>query len=111
MGGIEVIAVGGRSGLKQFIDLPYTLYRNDPHWVPPLRIAVRDLLDRKKHPFYRDADAELFLARQNGRVVGRIAGIIDKAHNRVHEENAGFFGFYESVNDPDVAAALLARAR
>jgi GNAT superfamily N-acetyltransferase len=111
LGGIEVVAVDGRSALKQFIDLPYTLYRDEPHWVPPLRIAVKELLDRKKHPFYQNAEAEFFLARQNGRVVGRIAGILDKAHNRIHEENAGFFGFYESVNDPAVAAALLARAR
>jgi GNAT superfamily N-acetyltransferase len=111
LGGIEVVEVGDRGGLKQFIDLPYTLYRDDPHWVPPLRIAVKELLDRKKHPFYLNAEAEFFLARQNGRVVGRIAGIVDRAHNRVHEENAGFFGFFESVNDPDVAAALLARAR
>jgi GNAT superfamily N-acetyltransferase len=111
LGGIEVIEVDDRSGLKQFIDLPYTLYRDDPHWVPPLRIAVKELLDRKKHPFYLNAEAEFFVARQNGRVVGRIAGIVDKAHNRVHEEEAGFFGFYESVNDPAVAAALLARAR
>jgi GNAT superfamily N-acetyltransferase len=111
LGGIEVVAVDDRSGLKQFIGLPYTLYRNDPHWVPPLRIAVKELLDRKKHPFYLNAEAEFFVARQNGRVVGRIAGIVDRTHNRVHEENAGFFGFYESVNDPAVAAALLVRAR
>jgi GNAT superfamily N-acetyltransferase len=111
LGGIEVVEVDDRSALKQFIDLPYTLYRDDPYWVPPLRIAVKELLDRKKHPFYLNADAAFFLARQNGRVVGRIAGILDKAHNRVHEENAGFFGFFESVNDPAVASALLARAR
>ena len=79
--------------------------------MPPLRIAVKELLDRKKHPFYANAEAEFYLARQDGRVVGRIAAIIDRAHNRFHEENAGFFGFFECVNDPAVAEALLARAR
>ena len=79
--------------------------------MPPLRIAVRELLDREKHPFYPNAEAEFFLARRNGAVVGRIAAIIDRAHNRFHEENAGFFGFFESVDDPEVAAALLPRAR
>ncbi len=111
MGGTEIVAVDGKQGLKRFIELPYTLYRDDPHWVPPLRIAVKELLDRAKHPFYANADTEFFVARQNGRVVGRIAAILDRGHNRFHGERAGFFGFYESVNDPAVAGALLAHAR
>src|SRR5262249_36025956 len=87
------------------------LYRNDPYWVPPLRIAVKELLDRRKHPFYRDAEAEFFLARQDGRVVGRIAAILDRAHNRYQEENTGFFGFFETINEAAVAEALLVAAR
>ena len=110
MGGIEVSTAEGKSGLKQFVELPYRLYRNDRHWVPPLRIAVKELLDREKHPFYRDAEAEFFLARRDGEVVGRIAAVLDKAHNRFHSEEAGFFGFYESIDDQAVAKALLDRA-
>ena len=86
------------------------LYRGHSHWVPPLRIAVKDLLDRSKHPFYANAEAEFFLARRDGQVVGRIAAIFDRAHNRFHEEQAGFFGFFECVNDAAVAKALLDRA-
>jgi len=108
---IEVTGVDGKKALKEFVELPYTLYRDDPYWVPQPRIAVKDLLDRAKHPYYANAEVEFFLARQNGRVVGRIAAIIDRAHNRVHEENAGFFGFFESVNDLEVTRALLSRAR
>jgi hypothetical protein len=78
--------------------------------VPPLRIAVKELLDREKHPFYANAEAEFFLARRDGQVVGRMAAILDKAHNRFHEENAGFFGFFESIDDQAVAKALLDRA-
>jgi GNAT superfamily N-acetyltransferase len=111
LGGIEVVAVDSKGTLKQFVELPFTLYRNDPHWVPPLRIAVRELLDRKKHPFYANAEAEFFLARHEGRVVGRIASIIDRNHNRFHEEDAGFFGFFESIDDVRVARALIERAR
>lgn len=110
MGGIEVAAVDGKEALKQFIELPYSLYRDDPHWVPPLRIAVKELLDRAKHPFYANADVEFFLARQDGRVAGRVAAILDKAHNRFHEEEAGFFGFFESIDDATVAEGLLSRA-
>jgi GNAT superfamily N-acetyltransferase len=108
---VKVVAVGDRGGLKEFVELPYTLYRHDAFWVPPLRIAVKELLDRKKHPFYANADAEFYVAKQNGRVVGRIAAIVDRAHNRFHEESAGFFGFFECVNDVGVAEALLTRAR
>jgi GNAT superfamily N-acetyltransferase len=108
---VKVVAVGDQGGLKEFIELPYTLYRHDACWVPPLRIAVKEILDRKKHPFYKNADAEFYIARQNGRVVGRIAAIIDRAYNRFHQENAGFFGFFECVNDAAVAEALLRRAR
>ena len=111
MAGIEVVAVDSQRSLTEFIELPYRLYRDDPHWVPPLRIAVKELLDRRKHPYYANAEVELFLASRNGATVGRIAAIIDKAHNRVHEENAGFFGFFEAVNDPAVAQALLTSAR
>ena len=108
---IEVVAVDGRRALQQFVEFPYSIYRDDPHWVPPLRIAVKELLNRSKHPFYANADAEFFLARRDGRVAGRIAAIVDRNHNRFHEENAGFFGFFESENDPNVARGLLAAAR
>jgi GNAT superfamily N-acetyltransferase len=111
LAGVEVVAVDGKAALSKFIELPHTIYQGDPYWVPPLHIAVRDLLNRKKHPYYQNAEAELFLARRNGNVVGRIAAIIDKAHNRFHGESAGFFGFFESVNDQAVADALLRQAR
>jgi GNAT superfamily N-acetyltransferase len=111
LGGIEVVGADNPKALKQFVELPYRLYRDYPHWVPPLRIAVKELLDRAKHPFYADAEAEFFIAQKDGQVVGRVAAILDKAHNRFHEEKAGFFGFFECINDPAVADALLQRAR
>ncbi|HLI83574.1 MAG TPA: hypothetical protein VKV17_06625 [Bryobacteraceae bacterium] len=71
---------------------------------------MKDLLDRAKHPFYKTAEAEFFLARGNGRVLGRIAAILDRAHNQFHGEDTGFFGFFESVDNAAVAEALLSRA-
>jgi GNAT superfamily N-acetyltransferase len=108
---IEVRPVDDKKALKDFVELPYAIYRDDPYWVPPLRIAVRELLDRKKHPYYANAEVEFFLARRDGEVTGRVAAIIDRAHNQAHQESAGFFGFFESCNDVDVAAALLQTAR
>jgi GNAT superfamily N-acetyltransferase len=111
LGGIEVVAVNCKKALNEFVELPFSLYRGDPNWVPPLRIAVKELLDQKKHPFYANAQAEFFLARQDGQVTGRIAAIVDRNHDKFHQEKAGFFGFYESTNDVAVARALLERAR
>ncbi len=108
---IEVVAISGKSGLKEFVEFPHSIYANDPHWVPPLHIAVKELLDREKHPFYKNAEAEFFVARRDGRTVGRIGAIIDCGHNQFHEEKAGFFGFFESIDDPAVAKALLDTAR
>jgi hypothetical protein len=73
-------------------------------------MMVRDLLDTKGNPFYRQAHRQLFIARRDGRPVGRIAAIENRAHNTFHADRVGFFGFFESVNDPEVARALLRSA-
>lgn len=62
---------------KQFIELAYELNSNDPYWVPPLRADVNELLNPKKNPFFKHADLQLFLAKQDDKVVGRISAHID----------------------------------
>jgi len=109
--GVEIAAVVGKKALHEFVELPFEIYRNDKYWVPQLRIAVKELLDRDKHPFYAGADAEFFLARRDGKVVGRIAAVINRNHDKFHDEKAGFFGFFESIDDVAVARALLETAR
>ena len=106
---VEVVPVRGRRAFSRFIGLPWRLLdrRAYPQWVPPLRASVIDNLDRKGNPFYQEADRELFLALDRGRVVGRIAAIENRWHNAFHQDRVGFFGFFESVDDPAVAAALL----
>ena len=64
MGSVEVVSVDGKRGLKEFIEFQYTLYSGDPYFVPQPRMAIKDLLNREKHPFYVNADMELFLARR-----------------------------------------------
>ena len=104
---LEIIPASSRRDLNRFIDLPFRLYDEvrHPHWIPPLRLTVRDALDRSK-PFYRDADRQLFLAIKDGAVVGRIAAIENRAHNRFHGDTVGFWGFLEVVEDQEVANAL-----
>ena len=92
---------------RRFVELPYKLYRDNPHWIAPLRMAQKDILNTKRHPFYKTSDVEMFLARRDGRVVGRIMAILNRAHNEFHNERAGFFGFFEVENDEQAAGALL----
>jgi hypothetical protein len=96
--------------LGSFVELPYRLYAGDPDWAPPLRSDVRWMLDEKKNPFWKHARKRLFLARRDGRVVGRIAAIADDEHNRVHGDRTGFFGFFECENDLEAAKALFEAA-
>ncbi|MER3525002.1 MAG: hypothetical protein C4326_13370 [Ignavibacteria bacterium] len=94
-----------------FITFAWRIYEGNPHWVPPLLMDRRKLIDRQRNPFYKHATMELFLAERNGELVGRIGGIINDNHNKEHNENIGFFGFFECVNDQDVANALFDTAR
>lgn len=108
--GVEVRTVHGRADLARFIDLQWRIYADDPNWVAPLRMDVRALLDRAKHPFHKHAEVELMLAWRNGQVVGRIAAIVNHLHNDFHDDRVGFFGLFECIDDSDVAAPLLAAA-
>jgi GNAT superfamily N-acetyltransferase len=103
---IDVAPVRGRADHRAFIDLPFRLYHHDPMWVPPLRRDVAHLLS-PSHPFHAHAQVELFLARnRRGRVVGRIAAVKNDAHLAQHGDGAGFFGFFETERDPEIAAAM-----
>ncbi|MEO7653256.1 MAG: N-acetyltransferase, partial [Bryobacteraceae bacterium] len=106
---MEIVPADDNRAIGQFIDFPYRHYRNDPYWIAPLRLAQKDLLDTAKHPFYRHAEMCCFLARQDGKIVGRVAAILDK--NQFEPDASGFFGFFESVDSQPVANALLSAAR
>ncbi len=94
-----------------FIKFQWKPYVGDPNFVPPLLMDRRKLIDRKNNPFYKHSSMEMFLAERDGEVVGRIAAIINDNHNKEHNENIGFFGFFECVNDQKVANALFDAAK
>jgi hypothetical protein len=104
---IQLKAVESKSEWSTFIDLPWSIYKNDPNWVPPLKIAIKDILDVNKNPFFKHASMHPFLAFKNEKCVGRIIGILDENHNRFHSEKVAFFGFFECINDQEVADLLL----
>lgn len=110
MSAIEVTEVLSRSDLKAFIRFPWRIYNENANWVPPLTADVRNRLNRRKNPFFEHGAASYFLARANGEVLGRIAAIKNELHNQTHNDQVGFFGWFESVDRADVAEALLDRA-
>lgn len=110
MSKIDVIPVTNSRDLREFMLLPWKIYRGDPHWVPPLVMDLKKLFDKTKYPFFQHSEADFFLARRNGETVGRIAAILNNNHNAFHHERCAFFGFFETVNDQAVATALLEKA-
>lgn len=106
---MEIIEVKKGKWLKKFIDFPYSLYSKDPLYVPLLKREVRDQLT-SKNPFFQHAEAKYFVADDDGKTVGRIAAIINQRHKEFHNEEVGFFGFFETLNDPAVSGRLLEAA-
>jgi hypothetical protein len=104
---VQITAATSRRDVNRFIDVPWRLIdrKQYPQWVPPLRVSVKDVLDRK-NPFYNNAERELFIAYRDGKPVGRIAAIENRAHNEFHGDKVGFFGFFECADDPEAAGAL-----
>ncbi|MDQ3433527.1 MAG: hypothetical protein M3481_02395, partial [Actinomycetota bacterium] len=96
MPSVGVRPVDSRSDLRAFIDLPYRLHANSEQWVPPLKIERRLFLDKRFNAYFSHADAALFLARREGRVVGRISAQIDHAFNEYQGNDWGQFGFLEA---------------
>ena len=109
---IRVEAVKTKKDLTSFIDFPHELYAGDSNYVPELFIAQRDLLSPGKHPFHEHSSLQCFLAYdEKNKLKGRIAAIDNKNHNTFNKVNDGFFGFFDCVNDKEVANALLDKAK
>jgi hypothetical protein len=108
---VEVTPVTSPHDLGLFLRLPWTLYRDDPQWVPPLVGEAKAVLDPKRNPFFEHGEIRCFLARRDGRVVGRVAAIRNRNHESFHDERCGFFGFFECEDDPEAAGALVGAAR
>lgn len=106
MGNIVIKTVQTKSDLMAFIKFQWKIYKNDPYWVPPLIMERKILLSKTKNPFFQNAEAEYFLAIRDGEIVGRIAAIKNDIHLKHHNDNAGFFGFFECIDDQEVANDL-----
>ena len=96
---------------RQFLNLPWDIYRGNPHWIPPLRGNQKQMLNYTPSPFFREAEIQTFLASRDGKPVGRIAAIVNHPHNRRFTEQRGFVGFFESENQQATVTALVDAAQ
>jgi GNAT superfamily N-acetyltransferase len=111
MAEITVVPVETRREQRAFLQLPWKLHSRDPHWVPPLRQNQKELVGFAPHPFYDVNDRQAFLALKAGQPCGRVLAIVNQAHIDRYKERRGFFGFFESIDDQQVATGLFEAIR
>jgi GNAT superfamily N-acetyltransferase len=99
--------VQNKSDLKKFVQFPFSLYRKNPYWVPPLKKEILSTLNQNINPAFETCDAELWLAYKSGRIVGRIAGIINHRHKSYNSKRQARFGWIDFIDDPTVSGELL----
>jgi len=107
---LEIIHADSKKEQQKFIDLEWKLNRSVPNWISPLRIERKKILSASKNPFFQHARMQLFLALKDNTPCGRIAAIINENHNAFHNEQVGFWGFFQCINDQQVADALFQKA-
>lgn len=106
MPSLSVIPVQSRREKKQFLELPWRLYKGDEYWIPPLRGNQKELVNYTKHAFYEKNEIQTFLASRDGQPCGRVAAIVNYGHIERYNDRRGFFGFFECDDDHQIAAAL-----
>ena len=108
---LDAIEIRGGSNLTEFIRLPWMIYRDYPNWVPPLLKDVRRQLDPHRNPFFEYGQVKLLaVANSAGKLLGRVASILNPEHGRLHQESAGFFGLFECIDSLEVAQTLFRAA-
>ena len=106
---IEKIDLREKKQVNQFIQFHYDLYKGTPQWVPPFYTDLQLMLNKKKHPFYELNDADFFIAKKDGKVVGRIAPMENRSYNQYHGTKKAQFYLFDCFDDQEVADALFNR--
>lgn len=107
---VMVRKVENADDFRAFFEFPWTIYKDDPNWVPPLLSMRRDLLDQKKNPSWEYMEGDYFAAWRGDKIVGTIAAYVNHRHNEFHNEHVAWFGAFEVFNDQEAATALLTTA-
>ncbi len=103
---IDIKEVTSKKLLKTFIDLPWSIYKDDPNWVPPLKLTLQELFN-PKHPVYSTCTITSWVAFDNsGNPIGRISAIVNSTFNNYYNKKSGHFGFFESIDNQEVTNSL-----
>ena len=103
---IEKVDTTSKSQVNEFVNFPFKIYEGVKEWVPPIVSDIKLMLNKDKHPFHEHSDADFFVARKNGEMVGRIALIENKPSNKYHDAKQAAFYLFETVDDKEVADKL-----
>lgn len=104
---VQIRKVETQADFKLFFEFPWTVYKDDPNWTPPLLSMRRDLLDKKRSAAWQEyLEGDYFLAERDGQTVGTIAAYVNRRHNEFHSENIAWFGAFEAFDDEEAAVAL-----
>jgi len=96
--------------LHDFMRVPHLVLSSDPNWIAPLDLLIEEQLTPAKNPFFQHAEVALFTAWKDGALVGRISAQVDREHLKKHGDETGFFGFFDTIDDPEVGRALVSAA-
>jgi len=107
---LNVKKVSTGKELGQFVHFAKTIYNDDPNWVPPIYSEQLKFLDKNKGVFFEIGEAEYFMAFDGDRPVGRISAHVNRQYEKYHDSETGFFGFFECIDDQNVANALFDHA-
>jgi hypothetical protein len=106
---IDIREVTGKQALKTFVRVPWSIYKDDPNWIPPL-LSERKEAFSSKHPYFKHAIWRAWIAYQDGKPVGRISAQIDDLHQQRYNNKTGFFGLIEAPDDHEIFSALFETA-
>src|SRR5262245_35816597 len=104
---IEIRKHAPGEDLHDFMRMPHLVLSSDPNWIAPLDLLIEEQLTPAKNPFFQHAEVALFTAWKDGALVGRISAQIDREHLKKHADATGFFGFFDTIEDPEVGRALV----
>jgi GNAT superfamily N-acetyltransferase len=107
MSDLKIRRVENKRDLKKFVMVPFRVHRDHPEWVPPLIMDRMEFLNRNKNPYFDHAEVQLWIAERDGEPVGRVSAQIDQNWDEYRGGNDGQFGFFETIDDQEVASGLL----
>ena len=103
---IKIKPVISKADRKIFIKLIWDIYKDDPSWVPPIIMERMAAIDPNKNPYFEHAKVKLWIAYKDGNPVGRISAQIDELVSINHGINTGHYGYFDCINNKEVANAL-----